>query len=128
MLSASRSSISTYWPDWIFSTSLAGNGAKAKDSFSALGEEPPAEPSTVAIALVDIIDGKGGSRPPLTTLVLIIRTDRLRDVTGMHATDVIAEGGAWHQAKASWEEEWKHEGSTPPTTDFVGEDMQPKGV
>ena len=90
MLSASRSFISTYWPDWIFSTSLAGNGAKAEDSLSALGEELPAEPSTVAIALVDIIDDKGGSKPPLTTLVLVIGTDRLRDVAGMHATDVIA--------------------------------------
>ena len=72
---------------------MAGNGAKVEDSLSALGEEPPTEPSTVTIALVGIINGKGGSRSLLTTLVLVIGTDRLRDVAGMHATDVIAEVG-----------------------------------
>ena len=119
MFSASRSCISTYWPDWIFSTSLAGNGANAEDSLSALGEEPPAKPST--IALVDIIDGKGGGRPLLTMLVLVICTDRLRDMTGMHATDVIAEGGGIRPRPAGGE--WKHKGSTPPTTAVVGKDM-----
>ena len=113
MLSTTRSLISTYWPDWIFSTSLAGNGATAEDSLSALGEEPPAEPSTVAIALVAIIDGKVDSRPPLTTLVLVIGTDRLRDVAGMHATDVIAEGGGIRPRPAGGKE-CKHKGVNSP--------------
>ena len=101
---------------------MAGNGANAEDSLSALGEEPPAKPSTIAIALVDIVDGKGGGRPPLTMLVLVICTDRLRDMTGMHATDVIAEGGGIRPRPAGGGG-WKHKGSTPPTTAVVGKDM-----
>ena len=107
MLSASRSFISTYWPDWIFATSLGGNGAKAEDSLSAW---PPAPP-TAAIALVDISDGKGGSKPPLTTLVLVTGTDRLRDVVGMHATNVIADGGGIRPKPAGMETQ---RGQLPP--------------
>ena len=55
--------------------------------------EPPAEPPTPAIALADIITGKGGSRPLLTALVIVGGTDKLRDMAEMHATDVIANGG-----------------------------------
>ena len=114
-------------PDWIFSTSLAGDGAKAEDSLSALGEEPAAEPSTVTIALVAIIDGKGGSRPPLTTLVLVIGTDRLRDVAGMHATDLIAEGGGIRPRPAGGRNVNTKE-STPPTTAFVGKGHATQGA
>ena len=55
-------------------------------------------------------------------LVLVICTDRLRDMTGMHATDVIAEGGGIRPRPAGGGG-WKHKGSTPPTTAVVGKDM-----
>ena len=46
-----------------------------------------------AIALVDIMDGRRSSRLPLTTLVLVSGNDRLRDMAGMHVTDVVPDGG-----------------------------------
>ena len=72
--------------------------------------------------MVDIIDGKGGSRPPLTTLVLAIGTDRLRDVAGMHATDMIAEGGGIRPRTAG-RRNVNTKGSTLPTTAFVDNDF-----
>ena len=87
-----------------------------------MGEEPPAEPSTVAIALVDIIDGKGSSRPPPTTLVLVIRTDRLRDMTGMHATDVTAEGGGIRPRPAGGRN-GNTRGQLPPLLLLLAKDM-----
>lgn len=51
-------------------------------------------------------------------LVLVICTDRLRDMTGMHATDVIAEGGGIRPRPAGGRNV-NTKGSTPSTTAFV---------
>ena len=51
--------------------------------------------------------------PRSPPLVLVIGTDRLRDVAGMHATDVIVEGGGIRPRPAGGKE-CKHKGVNSP--------------
>ena len=65
---------------------------------------------------------KGVADPRSPPLVLVIGTDRLRDVVGMHATDVIAEGGGIRPRPAGGRNV-NTKGSSPPTTAFVDNDF-----
>ena len=91
MLSVSSSFISTYWPAWIFVTSLAGNGGKVDESFTPDATTPAL---SVGVAELDISDvgqsmGALASPAPLPPA----GGSELREAGGIIATDAMAAAG-----------------------------------